>query len=373
MEKRRELNYDFLRIISCIAVILIHISAIYYYAIYDPSYFGQTIDSNHFSILLLNILGKFAVPCFVMLTGAFVLSNDKNQDRRYLYKKAIKSIFVPTLIIGIFYFIYKEGMIISNVIQQKACYKDMLLPINDFLLGQPAYHMWYMSMLIGLYLIIPDIIKFLRKIEEKDNGNKTIIAIILYLLLCGYFAKSKLQYSLVIFIPYISYLLLGYLIRKKTSNKKSNIKAILFFIITILINCIHAYLATKLHIWNQSNEIITDILGKGAFAPLIILSSITLFISFSYLEINTKFIFKKLPQETLYIYLFHVVVVEVLSKLIIYKLGLKIQFALAIPLYVSITFIISWIITKLYLLIYNAIDKGDKLENKIIKILKLDK
>ena len=55
MEKKtRELNYDILRTVACIAVILIHISAIYYYSIYDSSYFGQTYDSNSFIIVILN-------------------------------------------------------------------------------------------------------------------------------------------------------------------------------------------------------------------------------------------------------------------------------------------------------------------------------
>lgn len=373
MEKRtRELNYDILRIISCIAVILIHISATYYYSIYDPSYFGQTLDSNHFMIVLINILGKFAVPCFVMLTGAFVLSNDKNQDRRYLYNKAIKTVLVPTIIIGTMYLLYKEGIVINNIIHLKASLKDMIYPLQDFILGEPSYHMWYMSMLIGLYLVIPDIIKYIRKIEEKKNSKVILISIAIYLIICGYFASSKLQYSVVIFIPYIGYLLLGYLIRKESINKKNNLKALIFIIITIAINCTHAFLSTRFHVWNQDNELIKGLLGKGAFNPFIILSSITLFAGFSYLNINSNFSFKKLPQETLYIYLFHVIVVDTLSKLVIYKVGMKLNFLIAIPLYVTLTFIISCIITKLYLLLFKKINKNNKLENKISKVLKLD-
>lgn len=374
MEKKtRELNYDILRIVACIAVILIHISAIYYYSIYDSSYFGQTYDSNSFIIVILNVLGNFAVPCFVMLTGTFVLSNDKNQDRRYLYKKAIKNILVPTIIIGIIYFIYKEGVTINNIIHQKENLINITYPLKILIFGEPCYHMWYMSMLIGLYIIIPDIIKYTRKIERHKKSSTIFAIIILYLLICGHFDTSKLKYSVAIFIPYISYLLLGYLIRKGTINKKNNKKAMLFIMVAIAIMFVHSFLVNEFHLWNQENELVLGLFGKGAFSPLIILSSCCLFIGFSYMKIDSKFSFKRLPQETLYIYLFHVLVIETISKPIIYKVGMKLTPLVAIPLYVMLTFIISWIITKIYMWLFSKINKDYKLENKIYKILNLEK
>lgn len=74
--KIRESNYDLLRILACIAVIGIHASATYINMLYDNDFLGG-VDNNVFITILLNSLTRFAVPCFVMLSGAFILYNKK--------------------------------------------------------------------------------------------------------------------------------------------------------------------------------------------------------------------------------------------------------------------------------------------------------
>lgn len=78
MNKKREENYDLLRIVSAIAVIMIHVSAGYKTAITSDAVFGQLYERHQIEILLYNTLSRFAVPCFVMLAGAFALADDRN-------------------------------------------------------------------------------------------------------------------------------------------------------------------------------------------------------------------------------------------------------------------------------------------------------
>ena len=69
----RQSNFDLLRIISTFAVVLIHVNA-------------TVANSNNISLVgfnicsLINIITRFSVPCFVMLSGAFILNNEKNAD-----------------------------------------------------------------------------------------------------------------------------------------------------------------------------------------------------------------------------------------------------------------------------------------------------
>lgn len=81
----RQGNYDLLRIISTIAVVLIHVNA-------------TVADSNNISLVgfnicsLINIITRFSVPCFVMLSGAFILNNEKNADYKHFYAKSFYKI-----------------------------------------------------------------------------------------------------------------------------------------------------------------------------------------------------------------------------------------------------------------------------------------
>ena len=54
--KYREANYDLLRLICTIAVIVIHVSAIYKNGITDSEVFGHLVEKNVIVILLYNLI-----------------------------------------------------------------------------------------------------------------------------------------------------------------------------------------------------------------------------------------------------------------------------------------------------------------------------
>ena len=64
----RESNFDLLRIICAFAVVVIHVSAQFIGAMTgDPQYVGMEFH-DVFNSTLWNVLSRFAVPCFVMLS-----------------------------------------------------------------------------------------------------------------------------------------------------------------------------------------------------------------------------------------------------------------------------------------------------------------
>lgn len=86
----RESNFDLLRVICAFAVVAIHVSAQFIGAMTgDPRYIGIEFH-DVFNSTLWNVLSRFAVPCFVMLSGAFILTNDKNADFSFFYKKSLR-------------------------------------------------------------------------------------------------------------------------------------------------------------------------------------------------------------------------------------------------------------------------------------------
>ena len=76
MKKRvREQNYDMLRVISMICITLIHIGDDYgvYILAEEPGYFFSLGN-------ICLTLTTFAVPCFLMISGAFILPDSENKD-----------------------------------------------------------------------------------------------------------------------------------------------------------------------------------------------------------------------------------------------------------------------------------------------------
>ena len=49
-------------------------------------------------------MSKFAVPVFVVLSGAFLIANSKNENAKIFYKKNVNRILIPFLIFSVLYF-----------------------------------------------------------------------------------------------------------------------------------------------------------------------------------------------------------------------------------------------------------------------------
>lgn len=77
----RQNNFDLLRIIATFAVILIHVN-VYISGLNNIS----LVDYNTQSFI--NVITRFSVPCFVMMSGAFILSNRDNAEYKKFYAKS---------------------------------------------------------------------------------------------------------------------------------------------------------------------------------------------------------------------------------------------------------------------------------------------
>lgn len=340
---KRYNNYDLLRVVACISVILIHVS------------FGLLSDSdlsksglNYLGIVFFNTISRFAVPVFIMISGAFLLSNKKNSDYTYFYKKSFKKIGVPTIIFSLFYFVY---YLLLNLIQIKLGTKNtssMLEPVVGLLTGAPYYHLWYLYTIVGLYALTPIIIRIKETISLKSY--KIIAIILLILSIIGNLSSTHVfTYDIGNMVYYIGYFIIGDILKNEIGVKKSNKKFVLLFMLSfiplLLLTPIHYYFAVK-----GMNSFTTNII-QGNFNPLIVISSILMFYSFSFLDFRYEF--KKLPQYSLYMYIFHVIPCDFIFKVMKY-LGYIDKFSHfgLIILGTLFCFFISFIMSSLWLKIY---------------------
>lgn len=142
--------FDKLRCVACLAVILIHSSA---------GYVSEKIGSSDFWVgNCLDALARIGVPLFIMISGALMLDEKYNFNMKKLIRHikrlviffAFWSVIYSLLYEILWRLLNKETIKISSII---------------YAMLEGHYHLWFVYMIVGLYLIVP----LLRLWVKKDN------------------------------------------------------------------------------------------------------------------------------------------------------------------------------------------------------------
>lgn len=159
-QQTRILSLDLARVIAVLAVIMIHVSGWYVYAYERGStefLMGNILDST----------SRIGVSLFVMISGALLLNEERELPLRKLFGKNILSIALLFIFWSPFYVV--TDSIIDPLLRGNAL--DVKKIVTSLIEGH--YHMWYLYMIIGLYLITP----FLRCFVNKANKHLVLLFI----------------------------------------------------------------------------------------------------------------------------------------------------------------------------------------------------
>lgn len=203
---KRQIQYDYLRCISCLSVVILHVSSMYL----KVDFRSIIADLDFRWASFWRVVTNFAVPSFVMLSGAFLI-NEKNINYRCFYLKMYKRIIVPTIIFSIFYVLMHYGEIfIYNIFMNQGIVsvdmeENMLEPLVNWLKGEPNATMWYMYMVVGLYMLVPVLIRIKQSITFQAYSGFAV-CMLFYGILIAY--TCKLSWIL-LYAQWIGYFLLG--------------------------------------------------------------------------------------------------------------------------------------------------------------------
>lgn len=200
--KERIVYLDILRWICGFLVIVLHVS----------SQNWSSVDVNSFTWDVFNFydsLTRFTVPVFVMISGSLFLNNSMNISIKNLYKKNILRLVL--VYIG-WSFIYAVYLHIGSWNGMRSFVVDV---INGY------YHMWFIPMMIGLYILVP----VLRKITADKRVMQYFIVITVFF---GFFVPAALKLpilsqfnyfyenmNLYFQLGYVSYFVLGSFLLEK--------------------------------------------------------------------------------------------------------------------------------------------------------------
>ncbi len=161
----RHARLDAARWLAALAVVLLHSAA---QPVSDAAYgSGAWIAANFYDSAV-----RWCVPVFVMISGALLLAPDRDPDVQRFYTRRVARICVPLLFWTLFYLGWRAMQEWWDLGRADLSYWPRKIAE-----GAPYYHLWYLYMIVGLYLLAPLVrILYLR---SSATGRKAWVAGIL--------------------------------------------------------------------------------------------------------------------------------------------------------------------------------------------------
>ena len=201
-----------LRAIACMAVVMIHLIGSCSHKLEDTNKFESV--RKFIDLILLEPFIRFAVPCFIMISGCLLLDPKRkvtiNKLIRYITRTILLYLFL------LFFYVFISNLELENLRSIASFIKwvqsslklfiTVLIDDTNFIIW-----LWYFPMLVGLYLLTP----ILRTFTEHANRQTIYFVLIaLFITTCviptvnSYFNLNILnfsEFSSVVFLYLIGY------------------------------------------------------------------------------------------------------------------------------------------------------------------------
>lgn len=208
-EEKRILYYDLLNISACIAVIVLHHNGLVHV------FTGDIIWKE---CLVAEVAFYWAVPIFLMLSGATLLNYREKYSTKIFFKKRLLRVGIPWVFWSVVILIWKT--ICGDFVWENYSIREFL---NIILNSKMEVIYWFFPVILGLYMFIP-VLSVLtsskyRKILWYIVGYSLVVDATLPLI-CS---LVDIQWNGAISSPlngYIIFIILGYLLSTEDISKK---------------------------------------------------------------------------------------------------------------------------------------------------------
>ena len=295
---------DLIRTFAIVLVIVLHASTETVTVFNQMSPEGVTL---WWTTNIYDSLARPAVPLFIMLSGMLLLQPAKlNESLGVFFKKRLNRIALPFVFWGIAYFAWRafvngETLTTNSIVQG--------------VLTGPYNHFWFLYLIVGLYLLTP----VLRVLVAYVKRRTFSFLMILWFLgtaivpLLGLFSDYSLNANVFIITGWLGYFLLG------AYFLKTRVRPIILYTIMTL-GYTWTIIGTYLIVGTIGEHVSQFFYDAASFS--MIGASVALFLLLSMVPSHTleeRFprgnrVLRLISQNTIPIYLFHVMVLESLQK-----------------------------------------------------------
>ncbi|MCW3982907.1 MAG: acyltransferase family protein [Candidatus Bathyarchaeota archaeon] len=302
------LPVDLIRTVAIVLVILLHASI-------EPNPNVDFMSPQGVELWwvsnVYDSIGRMCIPLFVMLTGALLLQPSKAEEPlRMFFKKRWSRIGIPIIFWNIVFFVW-----IFTVKEQPFS----VVAVVQGLLAGPYVHFWYLYVLIGLYLVTPLLRVIVVHADWKLIRYFLVVwflgtGIIPLLFLCSSISPQAVWFrdSVFILTGLVGYYLFG------AYATQIRVRAGVLWT-GLILSTLWTILGTYLLVGTLGEAYGQFFLDASSIS--VILASLSLFLILT--AIPNRAIKNRLPlgsrvlkaisQNTLPIYIFHVIVLEALQ------------------------------------------------------------
>jgi surface polysaccharide O-acyltransferase-like enzyme len=197
---------DAARVLGTVAVVIGHVCDM---MVYNAS----TGAGDWWVCLFFDSAARWAVPVYIMLSGALLLDPARTETPGEFYAKRLARLGIPVLVWSAFFMWFSVSYTHWNNSTQVW---------YDLLLGKPYAHLHFIFRILGLYAFTPMLRVFLAHAPRRMVMQTVLLLLALAAAnsVAEIFLKTELSVFLR-FVPFLGYFLLGYLLRDIRLTKRA--------------------------------------------------------------------------------------------------------------------------------------------------------
>lgn len=189
----RNYAFDLLRALATVSVVALHASGPVLYS------YGRIPAGEWWTANFIDSAVRYSVPAFLMLTGALLLPRVERTGS--FLKKRFARLLGPFLFWSLVY------LAVALYFQPRGS-GDWMSIVHRLQSGI-SYHLWYVYMLIGIYLILPVLQRWIAHAERRDQEYFLILWLVALFASQRFVAPYLPDFNLMYFSGYIGYPVLG--------------------------------------------------------------------------------------------------------------------------------------------------------------------
>ena len=249
-----------LKALACVAIVILH-------TFYAADAFASTVTAHSVMLSVRNAM-MWAVPCFVMASGALLLDRNRVITTKKLFGKYILRMILALVVFSVIFSLFDTFTAPRSA---EETIKDIF---SDIFLGTGWAHMWYLYLMIAIYLLLP-IYKLIS--SNADHGQLKYLLLIYTVFLSVLpfietMSGKQLPFYICVFSIYPLYLFLGHVLHTGIIKLPKNASGLMFLV------CIGITVLLTFYSCNQddSSAKVTSLLGVYSF-PVYISASVGAF------------------------------------------------------------------------------------------------
>lgn len=256
---------DVAKIVAVIGILTIHVAAP------ASESFHVLADQTWAAAVVVETAARWSVPLFVMVSGMLLLT-DKTAQQSPLefYRRRARRIAIPLVAWTLIYRLFLE---------HTGPHASLAEHIEAIYAGQPFYHLYFLYVIAGLYLVCPLIARAIEDMNQSQLGLLSTVALVFGFLWAGVppWLPGTRSNAFSLFAPFVGFFLAGRWLGRAKLDRGQVRWAIAVFVVLLVSTAYETYL------WVHAEGLAYGRYFYGYLSPPVILMSLAAFVVIRYL------------------------------------------------------------------------------------------